>query len=335
MDFVTGGTGLLGSHLLLRLTEQNRSIRAIYRNAKKVEAVRHLFESIDPENWEKRWNQIEWIEVDILDVQGLDQALIGCADIYHCAGLVSFDPRQFDRVMKINREGTANMVNCCLDLKVRKFCHVSSTAAIGGIPNTITNEETQWKNTPEISGYAHSKYAAEREVWRGIEEGLNAVIVNPSVLFGAGNWDDSSMTIFRTVDKGLPFYTSGQNGFVDARDVADIMVQLMESEISHERYLCVGENVPFQTILTKIAQRLQKKPPYLSTPRWLMGMAWRISWIVARLRGHSPTVTKETTASAFKTMTYDTSKIQHALGYTFRPIDETIDYAVCYRMYTY
>ena len=332
MDFITGGTGLLGSHLLLRLTEEKRQIRAIYRSKQKVESVRKLFQLIDPEGWTERWAQIEWVEGDILDVQGLEIALKGCEDVYHCAGLVSFDPRQFDQVMKINREGTANMVNCCLDEKIRKFCHVSSTAAIGGIPNTLTTEETHWKNTPEISGYAHSKYAAEREVWRGMEEGLHAVIVNPSVLFGAGNWNESSMTIFRTVNNGLPFYTSGQNGFVDARDVAEIMIRLMESEITHERFLCVGENVPFQVILTKIAIRLKKKPPHLATPRWLMGFAWRISMVIARLRGHSPTVTKETTASAFKTMTYSTAKIKNLLKFEFRPIDETIDYAVCYQI---
>lgn len=269
MDFVTGGTGLLGSHVLLALTERNRNIRAIYRDYDRVKSIHSLFLLIDPEQGEKRWNLIEWVKGDILDIQSLQEHIEEGCDVYHCAGMVSFDPQRFHQIMKINREGTANVVNVCLEMGIRKLCHVSSTAAIGGQPHTLTTEETHWKNDAGNSGYAYSKYAAEREVWRGIEEGLSAIIVNPSVMFGAGNWDESSMTMFRTVGNGLPFYTSGQNAFVDTRDVAEIMVRLMDSKIENERFLCIAENVPFREILSKIATGMNKKAPHISTPKWL------------------------------------------------------------------
>ena len=334
MDFVTGGTGLLGSHVLLALTERNRKIRAIYRDYERVKTIHSLFLLIDPEQGENRWNLIEWVKGDVLDIQSLQEHIEKGSDVYHCAGMVSFDPQRFHQIMKINREGTANVVNVCLEMGIRKLCHVSSTAAIGGQPHTLTTEETQWKNDTGNSGYAYSKYAAEREVWRGIEEGLTAVIVNPSVMFGAGNWDESSMTMFRTVEKGLPFYTGGQNAFVDTRDVAEIMVRLMDSEIENERFLCIAENLPFRDILSKIATGMNKKPPHISTPKWLMGIAWRLSWIIARLRGHSPTITRETATSAFRTMSYSNNKVCKTLTFTFRPIEETIDYAICYRLKT-
>jgi nucleoside-diphosphate-sugar epimerase len=332
MDFVTGGTGLLGSHVLLALTERHRKIRAIYCDYERVKHIHQLFLLIDPIHGEQRWDLIEWVKGDILDIQSLQEHIEKKDDVYHCAGLVSFDPQRFHQVMKINREGTANVVNVCLEKGIRKMCHVSSTAAIGGQPNTLTTEETHWKDDEGNSGYAYSKYAAEREVWRGIEEGLTAVIVNPSVLFGAGNWDESSMTMFRTVENGLPFYTSGQNAFVDARDVAEIMLRLMESEIESQRYLCIAENLPFKHILSQIAEGISKKSPHISTPKWLTGIAWRLSWFVSRLRGHSPTITRETAVSAYRTMSYSNEKVRKALSVNFRPMAETIEYATCYRL---
>ena len=240
MILVTGGTGLLGSHLLYRLSSENDSIRAIYRDTAKIEHVKSIFQFYDSVHWESRFSKIEWIEGDILDLISLDDVMTGIETVYHCAGLVSFDKRHFAQLIKINREGTANVVNTCLVNGVKKLCYVSSTASIGGQVNTITSETTKWKQGPETSGYAISKYSGEKEVWRGVEEGLDCIIVNPSVIFGAGHWDESSLTIFRTIDKGLRFHTPGQNGFVDARDVAEIMVLLMQSEIKNERFLCVG-----------------------------------------------------------------------------------------------
>jgi len=324
MILVTGGTGLLGSHLLFKLTEDKTPIRAIYRDLSRTESVKRLFLYYDADCGAERFSQIQWVEGDILDVLSLDAALSDITVVYHCAALVSFARRDFHRLMKINRYGTANIVNCCLHAGVKKLCYVSSTAAIGGQADSITTEQTPWKQTNRTSSYSISKYSAEKEVWRGVEEGLDCVIVNPCVIFGPGNWNESSLTIFRTVEKGLLFYTEGTNAIVDVRDVAEIMVRLTQSDIKNERFLCIGENLPFRKMTDEIANQMGKKRASISTPRWLIGLAWRISALTGLIRGKAPAVTKDSAHSAFSKMEYDASKVRDRLNFTFRSYKETV-----------
>ena len=328
MILVTGGTGLLGSHLLLQLTLNGCKVKALYRDDQRVERVRKVFQYYHSDGYEELFSQIEWMKGDILDLPSLEEAFMGIEEVYHCAGMVSFATTDFKKVMKVNREGTANVVNCCLALGISKLCHVSSTAAIGYTENGVTNELVSWKNGPEVSGYSVSKYSAEKEIWRGIEEGLHALIVNPCVIFGAGNWDESSLAIFKTVQKGLKFYTPGSNSFVDARDVAAIMVQLMQSDIKSERFLCTGENMSFKELTSRIAQKMKKPVPHLSTPRWLAGIGWRLAALLSLLSGKKPLITKDTVSSAYKKISYDTTKVREALSFSFRSADDTLDNAL-------
>lgn len=328
MILVTGGTGLLGSHLLIELTRSSTKIRAIYRDSKRLLQVQKLFQFYFGEDWKKPYEQIEWVQADILDLPSLEDAMEGITYVYHCAALVSFAKRDFFTLMKINREGTANVVNVALEKGVKKLCYVSSTAAIGGQTETITTEETKWKQSPKTSGYSISKYSAEKEVWRGVEEGLDCVIVNPCLIFGPGNWEESSLTIFRTVESGLKFYTSGKNAIVDARDVAEIMVKLTNSEIRNERFLCIGENIGFKELLSEVAAQLGKKPPSILTPKWLLGLAWRISGFTAWLRGTKPAVTRDSARNAFLLMHYDARKIKDRINFNFRPLKDTIENAI-------
>lgn len=324
MILVTGGTGLLGSHLLLRLTMDGCEVRALYRDKKRVERVRKVFQLYQPDRFNELFSLIHWVQGDILDLSSLEDAMSGITDVYHCAGMVSFATSDFKKVMKVNREGSANVVNCCLAFDIRKLCHVSSTAALGYIENGTTNESVSWKNGPEVSGYSVSKYSAEKEVWRGIEEGLNAVIVNPCVIFGAGSWEESSLALFKTVNKGLRFYTPGANSFVDARDVADIMIRLMNSDIRSERFLCTGENMSFKELTSRIAQKMNKPAPHLATPRWLAGIGWRLAALIGILTRKKPLITKDTVSSAYKLIAYDTTKVREALSFTFRSADDTL-----------
>lgn len=324
MILVTGATGLLGSHLIYRLSLEKEEIRALYRDEDRIKQCERVFRYYAPNTFQELFSKITWIKGDILDLTSLEDALQGIKTVYHCAGMVSFEKKHFSQMIKINREGTANVVNSCLEFGVDKLCYVSSTAAIGGQNDSITSEETKWKQSPTTSGYSISKYSAEKEVWRGVEEGLDCIIVNPSVLFGSGNWDESSLTIFRTVASGLRFYTKGQNGFVDARDVADIMVRLTKSSIKNERFLCVGQNVRFDVLLSKIALQLGKKPPSLNTPKWLMGLTWRFSWMLSKFKGKNAAVTRASARTAFNVMEYDNSKVKNVLSFEFRSIDEMI-----------
>lgn len=324
MILVTGGTGLLGSHLLFELTGKEKSVRALFREGNRIERVRTLFDYYDPPHAEERFARIEWVVGDICDIPSLEQALEHVTHVYHCAGLVSFANRDFKKVIKINREGTSNVVNCCLWKGIQKLCYVSSTAALGYTENGVTDETTPWKNGPEVSGYSVSKHSAEKEVWRGIEEGLSAVIVNPCVIFGPGSWDESSLAIFRSVEKGLKFYTAGSNSVVDARDVAQIMITLMKSDINSERFLCTGENVSFKELTSKIAVQLNKTPPTIATPRWLAEIGWRLVAAMSLVSGKKPSITQDTVSSAYKTIQYSSSKVTDATGIKFRSMDDTI-----------
>jgi dihydroflavonol-4-reductase len=326
MVLVTGGTGLVGSHVIMELLRRGQTVRALHRKGADLEKLKKVFRYYGPDT-ESMYSRIEWFEGDIKDIFSLEDALDGVTKVYHCAALVSFNPDDRDQMIKVNAEGTANVVNACLDAHVKKLCHVSSTAAIGRKKDTgIIDENTQWKNTPENSWYAISKYNAEREVWRGIEEGLNAVIVNPSVVLGPSDWNLGSSTIFRTAHKGLRYYTEGGNAFVDVRDVARAMVMLTESEIHSERFLVTGENLKFKDLFEMIAEKMGKKKPSIKVSPFLSGLAWRwekwTSWIFRR----APRITKESARAAHASYEYDHSKIKNTIGITFTPIKETIEH---------
>lgn len=328
MIYVTGGTGLLGSHLLVELTKEDGLIRAIYRSEKKLNQTKQIFRYYFKNNWEFHFSKIEWIKGDLLDIPFLLESMSDCEFVYHCAALVSFHKKDFNELIKLNREGTANIVNACLAVGVRKLCYVSSTAAIGGNNNELISEKTKWKNTPSTSGYSISKYNAEREVWRGIEEGLNAVMVNPCVILGAGNWNDSSLTIFRTLKKGLKFYPPGKNATVDARDVAEIMIAIMKSDIQSERFLCIGSNQSFYDLMTEISKQLNVKSPSIKTNRFVVEIARRISWFISLFSSKNPSITKETVNSLFGEVSYDNTKIKSAIGFKFRTLEDTVENAI-------
>lgn len=332
MILVTGGTGLLGNHLLLSLSQSENSVRAIYRSEEKKNRTLSFFKKLAPENFQEHWNKIEWLQANILDIPRMEEVFMGITHVYHCAALVSFHKSDFKDLIHINRRGTENIVNLSLSNSIKKLCYVSSTAAIGGDEKSITTEETKWKNTPTTSGYSISKYSAEKEVWRGIEEGLNAVMVNPCVILGAGNWDDSSLTLLRTVAKKPSFYPPGSNAIVDARDVTEIMVRLMNSEISEERYLCIGSNQPFQELIQKISLEMGFNPPKKEAKRWMVNIAKFILRVGSMFSSKKPALTKETVDSLFSNRQYSSDKIQQALNFKFRSLEETIAYSVANRL---
>lgn len=327
MIFVTGATGLLGSHLLVELSLKHDLIKAQYRSELKIKQTQELFKHYLKDNWSHHFNKIVWSEGDILDLPYLQTAMKDVTQVYHCAALVSFDPKDFNKLQKVNREGTANVVNIALSIPNIKLCHVSSTAALGGEENEI-DETTTWKKTPKTTGYSISKYGAEKEVWRGIEEGLQAVIVNPCVILGAGNWNDSSLTIFRTIKKGTPFYPTGSNATVDARDVSSIMTSLMESEIHSEKYLCIGSNQSFKDLIQTIAKKLNVRSPKKPINRiWMEIIRTFLSFIHLFLPSRS-SITKETLNSLYGNKQYDNSKVKNELSYQFRSLEDTISNAI-------
>ena len=319
MILVTGGTGLVGAHLLLQLTQGDEPVRALYRRTETIKKTKHLFSHY---NKQELFEKIEWTEGDILDVPSLEPALAGVEKVYHCAAYISFDPADEEKLRKVNIEGTANMVNVSLALGIRKFCHVSSVAALGDLKfnEIIITEETEWNPEKFHSDYAISKHGAETEVWRGWQEGLEVVIVNPGLIFGYGFWNQGSGEIFKNVDKGLYFYSKGTCGAVAAEDVASIMIQLIESDISGERYTLVAENISFESIFNTIADGMYKKRPFIYATPFMTNVAYRLDWFFSKLLFRPRHFTRTMAKSAHRHQNFDNLKIKETLNYNFRDI---------------
>ncbi len=363
MILVTGGTGLVGSHLLWHLLQKGEKVRAIHRPGSDLEQVRQVFdyynttghgsnksggrnltgddlpsgemnaesgkseegEGLNGSNPDELFSRIDWFPADILDHPALSEALEGISRVYHCVAIVSFDPSERNKVIKDNIESTANIVNLCLDNNLEKLCHVSSVSAIGNrYDGEPASEEDFWKPSKRRHAYSISKFHSEMEVWRGIEEGLNAVIVNPSVILGPGNWKRGSAAFFTRIQKGLKYYTGGMTGFVDVRDVCRCMIGLMESDISGERFIINSENIYYRDLFNMIADALEKPRPSKYASRQLVEAGWRLEWLRSRLTFSKPLLTRETARSGRSISRFSNEKIRKALGCGFFPVRETI-----------
>ena len=308
---VTGSAGLLGRELVSQLLQQGRNVVALY-NSKPPEG----FSSAN----------LQTLQCNILDVYGLEQAMEAVEEIYHCAGMVSFTGKDTGELYKVNVEGTANVVNAALDASVRKLVHVSSVASLGRIrPGQVIDESMQWTEETSNSRYGQSKYLGELEVWRAIAEGLNAVIVNPSIILGDGDYGNGSTKIFKSVYDGFPWYSEGVTGFVDVHDVARAMIMLMESDICSERFIVSAENRTYREVFNIIADSFGKKRPVKKVTPFLASLVWRLEKIKCGITGKKPLVTRETAATALARSVYDNSKLKTFLpSFAYRPIEETI-----------
>jgi len=324
MILVTGGTGLVGSYLLHELTSRGFKVRALLRPGKKPYETRKLFSCFDDES-RHLIDQVEWVEGDVLDPFSLQQAMQGVDYVYHCAALVSFNPRDLKQMLAVNIEGTANVVNACLGNGIKKLCYVSSISALGHAEKgEMIDENAKWKTSRINSGYSVSKYGSEREVWRGIEEGLNAVIVNPSVIIGAGCHPGAINKLFQNIRNYIPFYSAGVNGYVDVRDVARAMILLMDSEISAERFVLNSENIALRDFLTLAADILGVKHPRISLNRSLMMALASLEESRARLLRTNPLLTRQNIRASMAKSYYSAEKFRAATGFTFTPIKESL-----------
>jgi nucleoside-diphosphate-sugar epimerase len=324
MAFATGGTGLVGAHLLFDLIQKGTKVRALKRPTSSMSVVEKVFHFYS-ENADELLQKIVWIEGVILDFYLLDELIQENEEVYHAAAFVSFNPDDHNQIRQINVEGTHNIVNACIKNKARKLCYVSSIAALGrGESNRATTEEDFRDATYKSSVYSQSKFDAEQEVWRGIAEGLNAVMVNPAVIIGPGDWYKGSSQLIQTVYKGLKFYTQGTNGYVDVRDVSKAMIQLMERNITNQRYVLSSENWSYKQLFDSIAQALEvKSPPYYAGPL-LSGITWRVLKVASIFSSKAPLITKETAHNANSFYSYSSEKIIKELDFEFIPLEQSI-----------
>lgn len=315
MVLVTGGSGLVGSELITALLSCGKQVRAIY-NKTKLPHAHHP--------------ALEQVKCNVLDVIALEEAMAGVEEVYNCAGFVSFSSRDKETLYKINIEGTANVVNAALDAGVKKMVHISSVAALGRIREDKPVDETmQWTEETSNSIYGHSKYMGEMEVWRGIAEGLNAVIVNPSIIFGPGDWSSGSSQIFKNVYDEFGWYTLGSSGFVDVRDVVKAMRMLMESDISGEKFIISGENATYKEVFDMMADAFGKRRPSKKVTPLIAAIVWRLEALKSRITGSNPLITKETATTSLAKVTFDNRKLLEALPhFSYTPLKETIQWTV-------
>lgn len=318
--FITGATGFIGSHIARRYLAEGYTVTVLYRPQSGYGLLADVAD------------QLTWHEGDLLDIPSLEAAILPNMDVIHAAAIVSFVPKDRDRMEQINVEGTANVVNVCLNAGIRKLGYVSSVAALGrpvakgGNANEpiVIDEDQKWVDSPNNSIYAKTKYWAELEVWRGQSEGLSVVMVNPSVVLGAGDWNRSSLQLIKYVYDEKPFYPAGLVNYVDVLDVTDSLVRLMNSDSTAQRFILNGGTIPYRSLLEQIAAALGKRPPTMRVAPVLTRLLWPIEAVRAWITGKAPLITRETARSASSLYQYNGQKIKQALGFQYRPLTETL-----------
>lgn len=318
MIIVTGASGMLGTQLIQALSNKfpKKNILGIYGNTVP----------------QAQYENVEYISCDLKDYIQIEALIENDSEVYHCAAKVAFDKKSHATLIEDNVLMTENVVNACIYKHAKKLVHVSSIAALSreqsnNFKDYIINESATWTNSAHNSFYAKSKYYSELEVWRGIEEGLNAVIINPGIILGESNkWDVGSSAIIDKIAKGLKYYTHGINGYVDVKDVVDIMILLMENDIKNERFIVVQSNYSYKELFEKIAFGLKIKPPSIEGKKWMSNLLVKFEALKSALTNKIPLITKETSNTAFQINKYDNSKLlKHLPEFNYRNFDQSID----------
>lgn len=325
MILVTGGTGLAGAHLLLHLLQTGASVKAIHRKKSNLIEVEKVF-GYYTEQSKELFQKISWVEADLNDLPALEIAFENVTHVYHCAALISFDPNDYEQLRTVNIEGTKNIVNLCIANGIKKLCYISTIGAIGRTVdnNQEATEDTDW-HTHQSNVYAMTKMDAELEVWRGAQEGLPVVIINPGVILGPGFWNTGTGILFKTAFKARKYYPPGGTGFITVSDVVNIMVQLMVSSITNEKYILVADQLSYKEILYKITQAFGKPSPSRELKFWELEILWRLDWLRNMFWKSGRKLTKISVSSLRKNQMFNSDKIKNQLGYTFEALDGTIE----------
>jgi len=314
MIFVTGGTGLVGTFLLRELVRLGKSpIRALRRENSDISGLNDL------------QGKIEWVTAGLDEVDLLYAYLEGVTQVYHCAAEIGYSGSGIEKLYEVNAEGTANLVNAALYNRVQQLLYVSSIAAIGANPDAgIITENSKWEKNKINTDYGISKMLGEREVWRGMAEGISSIVVNPGIILGPAKWRYGAGRMWRHVDKGSRFYVDSINGYVDVRDVVQQMIHLMEKGVAGERYILVAGNYSIKQILEIIAGQMNRRAPTIRiSARWLTMLAWEEK-LRSLLTGSKPIVTPVTARLAGKDFSYSNEKIKDLLQAEFIPLQATV-----------
>ncbi len=323
MILVTGGTGLVGSHLIYQLTLENNVIRATHRADSDIERVKLLFKFYS-KDFNELFKKIEWIEADLNNLSQLQDAFKDISFVYHCAAYISFDPSRYETLRRVNIRGTANIVNLCINNKIKKLCHVSSVATLGYNIKEI-DENNYWDGNKHKSAYAISKYGAEMEVWRGVQEGVKSVIINPGVIIGPGFSKSAFGTIIKMVTNKKRFHTCGKTGYVDVRDIANIMIRLMNSKIENERYILVNKNLSYKKVIDMVSSNLgmKNKSTFISKSKLKIALVFDL--VSSKFFNKERKLSKALCKTLTRNFNYSSKKIKKNLNFEFTSILETFE----------
>lgn len=323
MILVTGGTGLVGSHLIYQLTLENNVIRATHRADSDIERVKLLFKFYS-KDFNELFKKIEWIEADLNNLSQLQDAFKDISYVYHCAAYISFDPSRYETLRRVNIRGTANIVNLCINNKIKKLCHVSSVATLGYNIKEI-DENNYWDGNKHKSAYAISKYGAEMEVWRGVQEGVKSVIINPGVIIGPGFSKSAFGTIIKMVTNKKRFHTCGKTGYVDVRDIANIMIRLMNSKIENERYILVNKNLSYKKVIDMVSSNLgmKNKSTFVSKSKLIIALVFDL--VSSKFFNKERKLSKALCKTLTRNFNYSSKKIKKNLNFEFTSILETFE----------
>lgn len=327
MNFVTGVTGLIGSHLVLRLAEEGMPVSALFRNENGKSEVFNLFQFYGKENL---FSQVQWVKGDVDDADDMFDLTEGMHTVFHCAAIVSYHRKEATRMLEVNINGTKNVVNACIENEVKHLIHVSSISALGDSKGEVIDEETPRDFNDYHSNYSKGKYLSEQEVWRGIQEGLDATIVNPGVIFGPNNCTRSSGTMIARIEKGLPALPAGGSGIVSVLDVVEVMIRAAKQAPTNERYILCAENIRMSELFTKIADALHVKIGKTIAKKWQIKLVFYMEALVEIFTGKRATITREIIRNYDEVKQFDGSKATRAFGFeyrnTFSSIEDTIRY---------
>jgi dihydroflavonol-4-reductase len=319
MILVTGATGFVGEQLVAQLLARGQQVRALYRQHHKIGCQGVL----KPD----QIAQVDWVKADLNDYYALEEAMEDVEKVFHTAAFISYDPRQREAMFKTNIQGTAQVVNAALHSGVKRLLYVSSIAALGQAPEPgqTIDETASWKGDKGQSNYAISKFRAENEVWRGMEEGLEVVVVCPSVILGPGLVASGSNQLFRKIKQGMRFYSPGATGFVDVRDVATALCELDAQNIIGRRFVLNAHNLSYQDLFREMAKQLGVPAPSLLPLRWMAEIGWRVNQIIARINGKMPFITRETVRSAYSRKSFGGTAILKVLpNFNYLPLNSTL-----------
>ncbi|MBN2668979.1 MAG: NAD-dependent epimerase/dehydratase family protein [Bacteroidales bacterium] len=325
MIFVSGGSGMLGSYLLLELIKQGHVVKATRRSTTNLSMTQYIFRQLES-NGDELFKKIQWVNLDLNCQMEIEEQLADIEEIYHCATEINYAPKDASSYIQRNVNITKNLSQAAINMNVKRFLHVSSIAALGVSDNDeLIDEKTTWDENTEASSYSVSKYLSEMEVWRAIEEGLNAVIINPSVILGIGDWKKGSPNIFEKINRGLKFYTKGQTGFVSAKEVAQSAIALMKiPEAFGEQFVINRENLDYRTFFNLVAKNLNAKAPSIYANPIYTQLAWRFEKLKSIIIGIDPLITKQSAQTAHKKLAYSNLKVSKLINNSFPSIKQTV-----------